>query len=252
MKVSRWVMLAAVALLAVGLAAGGALVRSDSGDGGATEQRSRPRSSATSASSTTGRSTSRSSKGLKRAKAKLGVSDPPAAVELGERLHPEPHVRRSGGTRTSSSPRASCSANDDGDGGEEVPEHELRDHRLHGARGAVRGQEGQAAVHERRGPDVRGERGRLPRRRARGQDGAEGRQEGHRRRRRPQDPAGRHLDRRLPATARGKAVPGTKVLDRLLAGLRRGRQVQDASPRTRSRRARRCSSRSPAAAASAR
>ena len=35
MKVSRWVMLAAVALLAVGLAAGGALVRSDSGNAAA-------------------------------------------------------------------------------------------------------------------------------------------------------------------------------------------------------------------------
>ena len=63
------------------------------------------------------------------------------------------------------------------DDGEAVPGHELRDHRLLGARGAVRRQEGHPAVQERRGPDLRGERVGLPGRRARGEGGAEGRQE---------------------------------------------------------------------------
>ena len=52
------------------------------------------------------------------------------------------------------------------------PDTQVRDHRLPGRGGAVRRQEGQAALHERRGPDLRGQRGRLPRRRARrAQDG---------------------------------------------------------------------------------
>ena len=73
----------------------------------------------------------------------------------------------------------------------------------------------------------------------------------HRRRRRPQDPAGRHLDRGLQVL-RPEGRAGHEGADRLLAGLRRARTSARRSPRTRSRRALRCSSRSRAAAVSAR
>ena len=82
----------------------------------------------------------------------------------------------------------------DRDRRQEVPERQVRDHRLVGA-----GPEGRAQ--ERRGPALQGAGGGLPGR-VRGRAVRQGQQrQGHLQRRRPEDPAGRPLHRRLPGRA---------------------------------------------------
>ena len=157
--------------------------------------------------------------GLMRAQKKLQRQGQAAAVELDFGLHPEPDAGGPGAREPHHLGRLPARRLDE-HGREEVPEDPLRDHRLLGQGRAVQW------AQERHGPDLRGQRVRLPGRRARRQDGCEGRQEGHRRCRRSEDPAGRHLDRRVQVL-RAEGGPRDEGQDRLLPGLRRGRQVQD-------------------------
>ena len=112
-------------------------------------------------------------KGLNDGEGEAGRRHAGSAVELDERLRAELQHGDPQGREARHRGRLPARA-DRGDVREEVPERQLRDHRLHGAHRAVRRQEGQgpAGVQERRGPDVHGERVGLPRRRARGEDGA--------------------------------------------------------------------------------
>ena len=162
-------------------------------------RRSRRRSSATSASSTTRGFNQNQLKGLNKAEGKLGGQGDPAAVELDERLHRRTSTPASARARTSSSRPASCSRDATATYGEEVPGHASS-----------------------RSPTTRCTRRRSPTRRATccrfknvegltyaanesgclvGVLAAKMAQKlggnDDRRRRRPQDPAGRHLDRRL-------------------------------------------------------
>ena len=130
-----------------------------------------------------------------------------------------------------------------GDGRQEVPAAEVRDHRLVGDH-----DEGQAA--ERRRAAVQGAGGRLPRRLP---DGAV--RQGQRRlgeqRRRPEDPAGRPLHRGLP----GRREEGRTRASRRSTATPRASPTRRSARRshsTRSPRARRSSSRWPARAGSAR
>ena len=139
-----------------------------------------------------------------------------------------------------------------GNGREAVPEHEVRDHRLHGARRAVRRQEGEPAVQERRGPDVRDAGELVPRRVHRALDGEDqGRRPDDQRRRRRQDPAGRHVPRRLSGRREGMR-PGRSRCSSATRRTSSTRRSARRSRRTRSTAARRSCSRSPAPAASAR
>ncbi len=97
----------------------------------------------------------------------------PGGLSLDERLRAELQRRDPQGREHRRRGRLPARG-DRSDVREEVPEGQVRDHRLLGARCAVRRQEGQrsARVQERRGHHVRGERVGLPRRRARGEDGA--------------------------------------------------------------------------------
>ena len=167
--------------------------------------------------------------GLNKAKTKLGVNDDRAAVELGQRLHPEHDLGRPPARRTSSSRPASCSPTRRRRWRRSSRTRTSRSPTTRSHAAPFADKKGKPLLQERRGPDLRGERGRLPRRRARGEDGPEDGQEDHRRRRRPEDPAGRHLDRGLQVLrAEGRA--GHEGARRLLAGLRRDRQVQDRRP----------------------
>ena len=91
------------------------------------------------------------------------------AVELGERLHPELDHGGPARARTSSIAAGFLLARPTATMREEVPERELRDHRLHGARGAVRRQEGQGPLFKNvEGLTYAANEVGLPRRRARG------------------------------------------------------------------------------------
>ena len=208
------------------------------------------RSSATSASSTTAAFNQNQLAGLNKAKTNLGITALAAAVELGQRLHPEHDLGRPAEGRPRHRGRLPARRRD-GDDGEEVPGHEVRDHRLPGRGGAVRRQEGQAALQERRGPDLRGERGRLPRRRPRGAEGREGWA------RRRSAPSAASRSRRSTSGSRATSSARRRPCRarRCSSATRRTSSPPTSArrwPRTRSPRARRCSSRSRAAAASAR
>ncbi len=103
-------------------------------------------------------------------------------------------------------------------GRQEVPEHEVRDHRRR--RGRAEGQ-----AQERRGPAVQGAGGRLPGGLPRRPDARTRASRQVSDGRRPEDPAGRPLHRRLRGRRQG-GRPGRKTLQRLLAGLRRPGEVQ--------------------------
>ena len=206
-------------------------------------RRSRSASSPTSAASTTARSTSSPTRASTRRRADLGVdgrvltsksnadyvpnlltlAQQKYDLVIGGRL---PDGRR------------------DGEGRQEVPEHEVRDHRLVGGR-----HEEQA--HERRGPAVQGAGGRLPRRLP-GRPLRQGQQH-----QRPSAASAARRSRRSTTTSRAtRPAPRrpTRASRRSTATRRTSsiRRSARSSRSTRSPRARRSSSRSPASAASAR
>ena len=218
MKVSRWVMLACAGILAVGLAAGGALINTDSGSAAA--KATFKAALVSDIGSFSDKSFNESQlDGLKRAKANLGVDTVPLESKSASQYAPNFNKAVRGksdlviaagfllantvATYAKKFPDTKFAITDYG---AEVPPLGSKTFKplypnVEGLTYAAN--EGGCLV------------GVLAAKMA-----PEGRQEGHRRGRRHQDPAGRHLDRGLPLL-REEGGAGHEGPDQLLAGLQR-------------------------------
>ena len=187
--------------------------------------------------------------GFERAKERARRRGPRVRLRVGRRLPAEPD----GGGRRRARPRRRDRLPHPavrGGGGDRGDRHQLRRRRPVLRRGAGLRRRGPVAVRpaERRRTPVPVGGGGLPRGIVAADDDED---RDHLHGRRHQDPAGRQLDRRLPAGRHGHE-PGHQAPERVLAGLRRRRRSARRSRSTRSPRAPTSSSRSRGSAASAR
>ena len=197
MRLSRWIAAAGVVALVATVASSAAL--------GGSKAPAAPKASFTAASSSDiGKFNDKGFNqnqllGLNRAKSKLGVTALPLQSNSTSDYAPNFNSAIRKGAKLVIA-AGFLLANTEATVREAVPERRLRDHGLHGARGAVLGQEGQRAPGFAKNVEgltyMANESGCLVGVLA-GEDGQEDGRQHDRRSRRHEDPAGRHLDRRL-------------------------------------------------------